>query len=256
MRGLFSGFAGARSSQAELMDDLSIQGPELEETLLQIETINRTLGGNAPSLFGLARLVPRHQKRVTVLDVGTGGGALSRRIIAFLEERGHRPEVTAIDLSETSVRFARRRSAPQGNLRFEVRDLFDLPNEPSYDVVHAAAVLHHFPGDSALGALKRMVSLSRLGVVVNDLHRHPVAYYGIKALTRAFSRNRLIRNDAPLSVRRGFMRAELRRLAEHAGVDRVEISWRPMFRWVVVAHRAGPGASRADPVARTLGRPA
>ena len=237
MRELFSGFVTSRSSEAELMDDLSIQGPELEETLRQIEMINRTLGGNAPSLLGLVDLVPPLQERVTILDVGTGGGDLPRRMEVFLRQRGHAPEITGIDLSQTSVLSARRRSAMQVNLRFEVRDLFDLPEASGFDVVHAAAVLHHFPGDLAADALRKMFALSRLGVVVNDLHRHPLAYYGIKALTRAFSRNRLIQNDAPLSVCRGFVRSELLELAERAGIDRVQVRWCPMFRWLLVARR-------------------
>lgn len=237
MGGLFSGYVASRSSELELMDDPTIQGSELEETLVQIEVINRTLGGNTPSLYGLARLIPADQRRVTVLDVGTGAGELPRRMLPFLKARGHHAEITGIDLSETSVRFARRRSVKQDGLRFEVRDLFAYPDEPCFDVVHAAAVLHHFPGESALRALRKMFVLSRLGVVINDLHRHPVAYYGIKVLTRIFSRNRLIRNDAPLSVCRGFVRAELLELAVRAGMEDVEIGWRPMFRWAFVARR-------------------
>ena len=92
------------------MDDLDVQGPELEQTLSQIEFINRTLGGYGPSLDGLAALCPEGEKTITVLDVGTGGGDTPRRMVDWGRRRGLDVRVTAIDLSETTVEYARARS--------------------------------------------------------------------------------------------------------------------------------------------------
>ena len=82
--------------------------------------------------------------------------------------------------------------------------------------------------------LREMRRVSRRGVVVNDLHRHPLAWVAIRTLTRLCSRSGLIRHDAPLSVRRGFRRAELTSLARAAGVP-CEVQWRWAFRWVLTA---------------------
>jgi hypothetical protein len=50
-------------------------------------------------------------------------------------------------------------------------------------------------------------------VVVLDIRRHWLAYWGFVAWSRAFTRNRLVRYDGPLSVLRGFTRAEMAALA-------------------------------------------
>jgi hypothetical protein len=77
---------------------------------------------------------------------------------------------------------------------------------------------------------------SRGWIVVNDLHRHPVAYASIWIVARLFSKSVMVRHDGPASVRRAFRPAELEELARRAGVPaRVHRSF--PFRLVLVAHK-------------------
>ena len=168
------------------MDDLSIQGPVLERTLYEIELVNRALGGYGPSIEGLRRL--RQQRaELTVLDVGTGSGDIPRELAAWGRKVGCRVRVTGIDLTETTIAMAQRENEGHADLEFVRQDLFELPDEPMFDVVHAAATLHHFVGADAQRALAKMHRLARLGVVINDFHRHPLAWLGIRILTTLFS---------------------------------------------------------------------
>jgi hypothetical protein len=73
----------------------------------------------------------------------------------------------------------------------------------------------------------------RVAVVVNDLHRHPVAYYSIKWLTQLFSKSRFTKNDAPLSVLRGFSRKELEAALSEAGISNYKIQWKWAFRFII-----------------------
>jgi hypothetical protein len=73
-----------------------------------------------------------------------------------------------------------------------------------------------------------------LGVIINDLHRHPLAWAFIWAATRLLSRNRLIRHDAPLSVWRGFRPADFERLKKTPGLAGLRYAWRPFFRYLVI----------------------
>ena len=216
------------------MDDLAHQGPELERTLAEIELVNRTLGGYGPSLEGLRRLMPRGCERLTVLDVGTGSGDIPRKLVQWGRRAGCEIEVTGIDLAQTTIAMARRESSAYPSLRFEVQNLFDLPDEPMFDVVHAAATLHHFVGTEAQRALAKMFRLARFGVVINDFHRHPLAWAGIKILTVLFSRSRLVRYDGPLSVLRSFKRSDFQGMCRAEGLPTPDIVWRPMFRWRVI----------------------
>jgi hypothetical protein len=78
-----------------------------------------------------------------------------------------------------------------------------------------------------------MQRISKHGILINDLHRHPFAYYGIYALTRLLPAVQMVRNDAPLSVLRGFKSSELKSVAESAGLIKFSLRWRYAFRWVL-----------------------
>jgi hypothetical protein len=94
--------------------------------------------------------------------------------------------------------------------------------------------MHHFDGDNAERLLREMQRVTRRGIVVSDVHRHLAAYVGVKALaaTRPGT-SAMFKHDAPLSVRRGYRRDELRALAERAGLAAARIDWHWAFRWVL-----------------------
>lgn len=227
----------SRSAALELMDEPGLDPAELAETLEELAFVNESLGGHASTLDGVARLVPPGRREFDVLDVGSGGGDTARRIAEWASRRGLKARVHGIDLAPEAVACARRRNAGMPGLDFTAADLFDLPATRKYDVVHAALVLHHLPDETAVKALAKMFNLCRLGVVINDLHRHPAAYHAIKGLTALLSKNRLIRHDAPLSVLRAFRRGELEHLARRAGLPAAKVSWRWAFRWLMVVRK-------------------
>jgi len=83
--------------------------------------------------------------------------------------------------------------------------------------------------------LKWMQANSRQGFFINDLHRHPLAYYSIKFLTSIFSRSKLVKNDAPLSVARGFKRKDWVWLMNESGLKAGLIQWKWAFRYLIIA---------------------
>ncbi|MFA5139215.1 MAG: methyltransferase domain-containing protein [Elusimicrobiota bacterium] len=226
-----------RSEVRELMDSSDLDPAELAETLAELASVNALVGGHATTLGALSRLIPPGRREFDVLDVGSGGGDTARRIVAWAGRRGLTARVHGIDLAPEAAVCARRSGAGLPGLEFSVQDLFDLPMTRKYDIVHAALVLHHLSDDSAVKALAKMYELCRLGLVVNDLHRHPVAYHSIKWLTAWLSKNRLIRHDAPLSVLRAFRRSGLEELARRASLPAPEISWCWAFRWRMIVHK-------------------
>lgn len=232
-----------RAALTELMDDRSIDEGELRATLGELDDINRKLGGYGPSRSGVAKLLPRDCSHFSLLDVGTGGGDFARDLRHWATRKGKHVRIHAIDISPTILDIARQRdradarSSTQESIQYEVADLLGLPDDQRFDIVHAALLLHHFNGPSARTALAKMLALSRWGVVINDLHRHPLAYHSIQWLTRWRWRNRLIRHDAPVSVLRAFRRKELADMAGSLGSGRIDIRWCWAFRWQLVIHK-------------------
>lgn len=216
------------------MDDPAVPPEDLEKALIQLATINRLLGGHSTTLRGLQRLLPAGTRSFSFLDVGCGGGDTLAAVRGWAVRKGLEARLRGIELSPVSVDLASRRLGSEADI--QLANLFDLqPEHHSCDVVHAALVLHHLNDSESIQALAHMASLARVGVIVNDLHRHRLAHDSILLLTRAFSRNPLIRNDAPLSVRRAFTRDELHSLARRAGLPHARVVWRWAFRWLMTA---------------------
>lgn len=226
-----------RSATAELMDAPDIPTAELYRTLDELTVINTTLGGYRPSLLGIRQLLPRQARQLRLLDVGTGGGDLPRKLLAWATRRGIDARVLGVDLLPSAIDYAREKSAGSTQLEFESVDVHDLDDGDRFDIAHTALTLHHFDNEHAPTLLAKMYALSRWGIIVNDLHRHPVAYCSIRTLTTLLSRSRLIKNDAPLSVLRAFRKHELMALVEAAGLPLPEISWHWAFRWLVVIRK-------------------
>jgi hypothetical protein len=76
------------------------------------------------------------------------------------------------------------------------------------------------------------------GWFINDLHRHPIAYHGFRALSAVMRWHPFVRHDGPLSVARSFQRADWDRLLRQAGVDRAaRVAWHAPFRYCVTRWR-------------------
>jgi ubiquinone/menaquinone biosynthesis C-methylase UbiE len=206
----------------ELLDGPLADLDELAGNLRDLGRVNRLLGGITLSRQALEALLGPGQDRLAVLDVGTGAADIPVALMATWRRRGRRLEVTAVDdrreVLDAAIRLRPALAALDG-LRIEVADGRRLPYPAgAFDVAHASLVLHHLDPPDAVGLLREMRRVASRGVVVNDLARSRPAWLGAWLLTRVATRNRLTRNDAPLSVRRAYTVAEMRGLLLEAGL--------------------------------------
>ena len=226
-----------RATTPELMDDLTLASDELRQNLDELETINTWLGGYRPVLAALARLRPRFPpaRPLRLADLGSGGGDTLRHIARWAWQRGVGLALTGIDANAFMLDYARQKSQPYPEISYEQLDIFspEFAAQP-YDVLTASLFCHHFTDEELVDLLRRWHRQATLAVVINDLHRHWLAYHSIKYLTRLFGGSRLVRNDAPLSVARAFSRADWQRLLAAAGITKYELRWCWAFRWQVV----------------------
>ena len=71
-------------------------------------------------------------------------------------------------------------------------------------------------------------------MIINDLRRSVWALIGIKTLIYLFSKSTMVKNDAPLSVKRGFIKSELINLLEELKITNYKIKRKWAFRWLIV----------------------
>jgi SAM-dependent methyltransferase len=230
-----------RTDQDEQMDDFSIDDERLTDALQQLRIVNQYLSGYSTTM---SLLKPYLQSRSTtrILDVGTGIADFPEKIVRWADRYlpDHDLEVVAIDANPVTVAYAQKNLKERlpkrlsDRITVETADALALPyGDQTFDIAIGAMFLHHFAHDRATEIVRSMQRVSRDGIVINDLDRHPLAYYGIFALTHLLPAAPMVRHDAPVSVLRGFKAAELVAIAQAAELPEFSIRWRLPFRWLL-----------------------
>lgn len=222
----------SRTEETEIMDDFSIDGEMLHDALDKLATINKFLGGNAVTIEGLKLLLKDHPKDLplTIVDLGCGGGDILKDIAKFGRKEGYKFQLIGIDANQNAVDYATETITEYENIKFLALDVFSEDfNSLQYDVVITTLFLHHFQEKQLLELLQKVMKTATLGMVVNDLHRHRLAYYLFKVITIPVQ-NKMIIEDGLTSVLRGFKRKELVNLLNKLGY-RYQLRWKWAFRY-------------------------
>lgn len=223
-----------RERRPELMDDWTQGGPELREAFAHLRRLNRVFGAAAPTYYGVKRLWHSAgcPKELSILDIGAGSGDVNQKLLRWASEEGVRLQVTLVDMTEEAVKEASLYYWNEARVQVTQADLYELEPE-SADIVTGTQFLHHFTGKELERAVAHMLRVSRIGVVVNDIHRHWLAWSAVWLAARLLSRNRYIRHDGPLSVAKGFRSEDWKKLRQLSGLEQLHYSWRPLFRYAV-----------------------
>lgn len=221
-----------RSNEAEMMDDFSLGHQVIDPIMDELEVVNKLLGGyrvffNAFETLGL-------QDGMTVSDWGCGGGDSLRIIAQWARKRDIKLKLIGVDATASAVEYAREKSTGYPEISYIHSDVMspDLQKD-QFDVVISSLFTHHFPEKEWIALIQKMAECARQYVVINDLHRHWLAYHSIGILTRLFSRSTMVKHDSMLSVLRGFKKQELKEMLKQAGFNIYTIKWRWAFRWQV-----------------------
>lgn len=221
-----------RSAEPEMMDLPNQRRELLTEDLRNLRLINRYLGCHRNVLRGLARLVWVNKlQSFTLLDVGTGSADIPE-VIARWARRNHvKTRIAALERDPVSLEEAAEQIRKFPEITLVRGDGMSPPfDAASFDFVLASQLLHHFSDSQIIAALRMWARLARRAIIVNDLLRHPLAYQGIRLVTKTFTRNEMTRADGPRSVERACTISEWRELFRRANVGEFSVQWALPFR--------------------------
>lgn len=224
-----------RSSKEELLDAPDIPKQLLFRNLRELDLVNRTLGGYSVSIKGISQLLSDHSKTYTIVDLGCGGGDILLFIAKWARKNKFKVQLIGVDRNANAIEYLNQQYRSYPEITGMVCDYKHfLRTNPQVDIVHCSLFCHHLIDEELVELFTYLHQNVRTGFVINDLHRHWFAYYSILFLTRLLNGSALVKNDAPLSVLRGFKKRELRQLWDRSGTGTVVISWKWAFRYLML----------------------
>lgn len=231
-----------RSYEKELLDSDSIPFEDIKQNMKELDFINTHLGGHKITLKGIRSFISnrvRHPKRVAqpqplvICEIGCGGGDNLRVIKKYYEKNKIMVHLIGIDINPHCISYAQSRKENNG-IEFISSDYNTIVFNEKPSVIFSSLFCHHFTNDQLLHQFNWMKDHSQLGFFVNDLHRHWLAYASIKLLTGFFSKSYLVKNDAPLSVLRGFSKKDFLMIKNQLSIFNFQLKWCWAFRWLFI----------------------
>ncbi len=222
-----------RSSDTEMMDDFTLEGKEYRDTLDKLEIINRLLGGNSVTIKGLSKLLLSQSRSntITIIDLGCGHGDILRDVAKYGRKNKYKFKLIGIDANPNAIAYAQELSKDYPEISFETADIFSEDfNKQTYDIILCTLFLHHFESNKLITFLKSATDKATIGAVINDLHRHRMAYYLFK-LVGIFIKNKMVKEDGLTSVLRAFKKKEINAILTQVQVP-FSIQWKWAFRYL------------------------
>lgn len=224
-----------RSQDSEMLDEADIPKQLIFQNLKELDFINRTLGGHTVTIAGIKKLITDRNKTYHIIDIGCGGGDAMKSIADWATENNYKVKLTGVDQNADAIEYMNNYCKDYAVISGVVSDYREyLKTNSSVDIVHCSLFCHHLKEEELIELFVYLKQYAKTGFIINDLQRHWFAYYSIKYLTRLLSDSVLVKNDAPLSVLRGFKKKELQQLFQRAEINGLNISWKWAFRYLAI----------------------
>lgn len=219
-----------RSNNPEILDGRDYTRKELFKNLRELYMVNRWLGGHANSAALFRQCLATGFAPEAVVDIGCGGGDTLEMLEKKFSSQLSNCQWIGCDLNIWCLQYANEHHKGK-KLDFRESD-FQEVRLSGRVVYHAALFFHHFTEEEIVRFLS-YTSSQGAAVIINDLHRHPLAWLSIRLISSLPGIGRLFRNDAPLSVKRAFTRKEWEQILHKSGIKSYRIRWAWAFRYLI-----------------------
>lgn len=226
-----------RSLQKELLDAEGIPFADIKKNMQELDKVNKLLGGHAITIKGIKEFLQTHTDKLSVCEIGCGGGDNLVAISNYCNQQNIPVTLIGIDIKKECIDYAVERN-PQLDATWICSDYKSVEFEKALPgVIFSSLFCHHFTQTELVQMMKWLRNNCTHGFFINDLHRHPLAYFSIKWITKLFSGSYLVKNDAPLSVARAFHKKDWEEIFAQAGIKNYSIHWKWAFRHLIVYHK-------------------
>ncbi|MEM9955124.1 MAG: methyltransferase domain-containing protein [Chloroflexota bacterium] len=231
-------FVPARKNNPELLDEGAGSLEDVRQSLNDLTRINHYLGGIRAITVHLFRRLKQFHHTAHILDIGTGNASLSATIEQWGERHQHSLEITGLDLMSRHLSIASQELVADSSIQLLQADGLHLPfADESVDFIVCSLLLHHLTHDEVVHFLCEVFRCARYSIIINDLVRGYLPYFGYKLIQPVFNLHPITRQDGETSIMRGFTPNELQAMAQEADLHNAIIHQHPMFRMTLVVDK-------------------
>jgi 2-polyprenyl-3-methyl-5-hydroxy-6-metoxy-1,4-benzoquinol methylase len=228
-----------RSQQKEMLDDAILDPVVLYENLKEFSIINKYLGTQQSLIDSLNTIYAKYslqnsQQTLRIADLGCGAGDMLLSIHRWAQDKNIKIDILGIDCHQDIIEHAKKTVLNCSNIQILLLDILSDTFLESFDIVCLNNVCHHFSDTEIINLSKRLQSTTKLAIIINDLQRHPIAYFSIKWITRLFGLSRYAQHDGPLSVLKAFKIQDLKNYMAKTNTSYFDINKTWVFRWQMI----------------------
>jgi ubiquinone/menaquinone biosynthesis C-methylase UbiE len=197
------------------MDGSDVDEKKVYRTLVQFKIINLLLSRSRKLMkeILIPHMLQAGEKKLTLLDVGAGGGDIALWFANLCHSRGIEIKILCLDSDPKVIEFAAKRCQGYENISVRQGSAHDIEAiDEGIDYIFANHFLHHLNSQEIPQFLEKVYRTARRGFLINDLHRSRPAYLGFTLLAGIFLHKSYHFFDGRISIRKGFTFHELKEL--------------------------------------------
>lgn len=228
----------------ERMDDPAADPVMLSRTYHQFKYVNAAIAGWHRIYRSRIRPVLRRERTNSIVDIGSGGGDITRALAHWAQRDGFQITVLGVDPDERAHAYALAQPAVDG-VSFRTAYSHDLVHEgAAFDIVVSNFMLHHLTSVELQALLADSERLCTARTIHADIERSRLAYALFSAGTSPFFHNSFIREDGLTSIRRSYTHSELAAEAPQGWRVQHQIPYRNLLIFDVGQRPGGPSGDR------------
>ena len=215
------------------MDDPDLDPKILQLAVNDINKINTVLGGFKFTLYEVRKVIAQFpDEELVICDAGCGDGEMLRYLNKHIKD--DHVSFLGVDFSANSIQKAREMSEGLNRVRFRESDILKDQNLKC-DILISSLTMHHFSDEEIVDLLKKFKKIATKYIIINDLHRHRVAYTFFRLFSPIFIRNKISRHDGLISIASGFKKSCFKKYALATGIKNDLLKWKWSFRylWII-----------------------
>ena len=167
-----------------------------------------------------------------ITDIGCGDGEILKVCARYAIKNNKYWILSGVDINPKTILLAKENSAAFPNISYIEADVFSKSfQEVETDIFVFSLTLHHFKDNEIMTILDKVISLAKVGLVINDLQRSNLAYRLFQLYSFIFFKSEIAKRDGLVSILRGFKKAELEYFASSFAQAKHSIKYKWAFRW-------------------------